>query len=146
MTTEELEAYLHEHIPLTQAMGLHVVRADSEEVRLTAPLEPNVNHQGTAFGGSISALAMATGWCAMRLAVGEDAQIVIQTAEINYLLPIQGLIEAHCACPSEKDAQKLRDRVAQRGRARTTFDVRLESEGILCARLVGKYVALKITT
>ncbi len=146
MTASELESYLHENIPLTNVMRLKIIRADQDEIRISAPLEPNVNHQGNAFGGSIAAVAMATGWCAMRLAVGPDAQIVIQKAEIDYLLPIQSLLEAHCQCPTEKEAQKLRDRVAKRGRARTTFDVRLESEGKLCARLVGKYVALKLAT
>ena len=142
MTPEELESFLYEHIPLMAAMQLGVTQADSDGVHLVAPLAPNMNHQGTAFGGSIAALAIATGWCAMRLCLGPNAQVVIQKGEVEYLHPIQGPLEASCELPSEKDIQKLRDRLSKRGRARTTFDFRLESEGKLCALLVGKYVGI----
>jgi hypothetical protein len=38
----DLEKYLHEHIPISQHMGIQVVRADLECVTLSAPLEPNI--------------------------------------------------------------------------------------------------------
>ena len=52
MDTPEVQTYLHDHIPLSAAMGAGVSQADTEIVRLSAPLEPNLNHRATAFGGS----------------------------------------------------------------------------------------------
>jgi thioesterase domain-containing protein len=53
----ELEHYLHEHIPLSQDMGVEVVMADWNGVTLRAPLTPTINHRETVFGGSASAAA-----------------------------------------------------------------------------------------
>src|SRR5690606_33240492 len=62
MTGPETEAFLHAKIPLARAMGVRVERCDSEGLVLTAPLEPNHNHLGTAFGGSLAALATLAGY------------------------------------------------------------------------------------
>ena len=51
-----LEAFLHEKIPLTRAMGLRVAESSAARLVLEAPLAANVNHLGTAFGGSLHAL------------------------------------------------------------------------------------------
>ena len=50
-----LEQYLHAHIPLSAAMGVSVVQVADEAITLSAPLEPNINHRDTVFGGSASA-------------------------------------------------------------------------------------------
>jgi thioesterase domain-containing protein len=62
MTPIELERYLHEHIPLSHAMRVGVVTVDAGTVVLRAPLEPNINHRETVFGGSASALAILAAW------------------------------------------------------------------------------------
>ena len=59
MDARELEAYLHDRIPLSRAMAIAVVEAGPERVRLAAPLAPNINHRDTVFGGSAASLAMA---------------------------------------------------------------------------------------
>jgi hypothetical protein len=58
----ELERYLHEHIPLSRAMGVAVDSATTDGVRLRAPLAPNINHRETVFGGSASALCILAAW------------------------------------------------------------------------------------
>ena len=50
-----LQAFLLAHVPLAGAMGVRVVEAGEAGVRLALPLAPNLNHHGTAFGGSVSA-------------------------------------------------------------------------------------------
>ena len=52
MTPSELQTYLHQHIPLSQAMQVTVMEASLQQVVLTAPLVPNINHRETVFGGS----------------------------------------------------------------------------------------------
>jgi hypothetical protein len=56
MLPAELERYLHEHIPLTRAMALGVVAITADAVILQAPLQPNINHRATVFGGSAGRL------------------------------------------------------------------------------------------
>ena len=52
----DTERFLHEQIPLTKAMEVTLESYDGSQLVVTAPLEPNYNHLGTAFGGSLSAL------------------------------------------------------------------------------------------
>ena len=57
-TLQRIQDYLHEHIPLSKAMGATVLKVDLSGVVLSAPLEPNINHRETVFGGSASSLAI----------------------------------------------------------------------------------------
>ncbi|MGK7937166.1 MAG: YiiD C-terminal domain-containing protein [Xenococcaceae cyanobacterium] len=57
-----VENYLHEHIPISQVMAVSVDSLDESRVILSAPLAPNINHRNTAFGGSISTLAILSAW------------------------------------------------------------------------------------
>jgi len=68
---QETERFLHEQIPLTRAMGVRVRSWDGEKLWLSAPLEPNHNHLGTAFGGSLSALATLAGYSLLWLLLGD---------------------------------------------------------------------------
>mgnify|MGYP006388543281 CR=1 FL=1 len=72
VTADELERYLHREIPLSAAIGVRVEVAGPGGVVLAAPLEPNVNHRGTAFAGSISALGMLTAWATVQLRLRAD--------------------------------------------------------------------------
>src|SRR5688572_7104112 len=57
-----LGAYLYEHIPISKHFGVEVEQASAELVRLVAPLDLNLNHRKTGFGGSISAVAILASW------------------------------------------------------------------------------------
>src|SRR5581483_6434170 len=59
---QEIEQYLHRHIPLSAAMGVRVRAASPERVELAAPLAPNINHHETLFGGSGAAIATLSAW------------------------------------------------------------------------------------
>jgi len=73
MTLDEITAYLHQHIPLSQHLGAAVEAYDGASLRLGAPLAPNLNHRSTAFGGSLSALAILSGWTLLHLNLRERA-------------------------------------------------------------------------
>ncbi len=45
VTPSELQTYLHQHIPLYQAMQVTVVEASLQQVVLSAPLAPTINHR-----------------------------------------------------------------------------------------------------
>ena len=81
MLPVELEQYMHKHIPLSKAMAVSVVSVTDSAVTLQAPLEPNINHRETVFGGSASALAILAGWSLLHVrlrAAGIANRLVIQ--------------------------------------------------------------------
>jgi thioesterase domain-containing protein len=81
MNPKELEQYLHEHIPLSQAMQVSVLDAKEDCVVLSAPLAPNINHTETIFGGSASAVAILAAWSLVHVRLkgaGIAYSIVIQ--------------------------------------------------------------------
>ena len=47
-----LESILHHDIPLTREMGLKVIAWHDKQLRLQLPLEANINHKSTMFGGT----------------------------------------------------------------------------------------------
>lgn len=145
---DALEAYLHEHIPLSRAMEVRVERADGDAVVLSAPLAANINHQDTAFGGSVSALAILAGWALVhvRLAAGPGhGRIVIQRNQIEYLAPMVGRFRARATAP-EAGAWSRFLRMLERkgvGRVEVTAEVTVEGTEEAGARLRGQYVAME---
>ncbi len=143
----EIEAYLHKHIPLSAAMGVRVLAADSTGVRLSAPLEPNINHRATVFGGSASAVAILSAWAWLHFtlrAAGQPSRLVIQQNTVDYLAPIAGKFEAHCAAPEAATLEKFLRTLSRHGRARIEVGAVLTCNGKKVAAFAGGYVAIKL--
>ena len=98
-----LESVLHHDIPLTREMGLKVVSWQDRQLRLQLPLEANINHKSTMFGGSLYCGAVLAGWgwlhLSLREAGIEDGHIVIQEGHISYPLPVTEDAIAVCDAP-----------------------------------------------
>lgn len=141
-----VEAYLHEHIPITKAMGLKVTGYDGNTVRLWAPLEPNLNHRQTAFGGSVSALGILAGWTLLHIKLGESrdsAQLVIQRSETDYSGPVETDFTAVCAMPGVREWEKFEQAFKRYGKARIHLESLVEVAGQVLARHKGSYVAVR---
>ena len=86
-----LEREVLEGIPLARAMALRVETWDGATLGLAAPLAPNVNDKGCAFGGSLASLMTLAGWGLLTLALGARgivADIYVQDSSIRYLAPV----------------------------------------------------------
>ena len=145
-TPADIERYLHVHIPLSQAMGITVAAIDEAGVRLCSPFVPNINHCSTAFGGSISALAMLAGWTLVHVGLQrlpEPQRIVIQRNAVEYLNPVEGEVSAFCPAPSEQAWQRFIDMLTRRSKSRIILQADIFSGGIHAARFEGAYVALR---
>lgn len=103
VTADGLTAFLHEHIPLTRAMDLRAVEASAQRLVLEAPLAPNRNHLGTAFGGSLHALptlaCYGSLWMVLREA-GIDGHVVVKRSHAVYRAPVSGPLRAVCERPA----------------------------------------------
>ena len=105
MSPRDLERYLHEQIPLSAAMQVAVLAATPEQVRLAAPLAPNINHRRTVFGGSAAAVATLAAWGLLHLRLSADGfagRLVIRRSEMDFEQAIAGDFEAEARAPDER--------------------------------------------
>jgi thioesterase domain-containing protein len=140
-----MEKYLHENIPLSARMGMRVKVATPQYVLLAAPLEPNINHHQTVFGGSGAVLATLSAWTLLHLRLRHDqleGQVVIQRSSMEYERPIPGDFEAECRFEDEAAWQRFRTTLERRGRARMTLNAQLLHEGRKMGSFAGDFVAL----
>ncbi|PYY89661.1 thioesterase [Pseudomonas sp. TKO26] len=141
-----LESILHHDIPLTRDMGLKVLDWQAQQLRLQLPLEANVNHKSTMFGGSLYCGAVLAGWGWLHLRLKEegidDGHIVIQEGQISYPLPVTGDAVAICPAPEDKVWKKFLSMYQRYGRARLTLHTRVVNVGSEAdaVRFAGQYV------
>jgi thioesterase domain-containing protein len=144
VTPEALERYLNEHIPLSRALGVRVTAAGADGVELGAPLEPNLNHQRTAFGGSLSAVAILAAWSWLRIRLGDTVaggSIVIQSHSMEYLTPVTTPFTAICRAPGGERWAAFERTMQRRGRARIELDAEILAGAELAGQFRGQFVA-----
>lgn len=140
----ETTAYLHEQIPLTRAMGVQLSAYDGAQLVLTAPLAENHNHLGTAFGGSLNALATLAGYALLWLELRDrSAHIVIRKSSIQFHHPVRGALRAECQIPEERVLAAFRDAFDRKGKARLELGVQIVEEGKVAVEFTGTFVAVK---
>jgi thioesterase domain-containing protein len=141
-----LERYLQESIPLVGHMDVRVLASDVHGVLLEAPLAPNRNHIGTAFGASLHGLAMLACWGLVWLALEDhaDREIVVADSRMSYRAPAAGTFQARCPLPPPEAVAALRAGYAMRGRARIALDATINAGGAKpVATFSGTFVALR---
>ncbi|MGE0633702.1 MAG: YiiD C-terminal domain-containing protein [Pseudobdellovibrionaceae bacterium] len=88
-----IEEEILQKIPVLNAFGVEVEKLSQDECWVRIPLEPNHNHKGTAFGGSLYAVSIAACY-ALLYKSQKDAcvvnwDLVIAKGEVEYLAPVQ---------------------------------------------------------
>lgn len=145
MDTHELQQYLHEHIPLSKAMGIEVLAAIAAGVKLSAPLAPNINHRDTVFGGSAVALAILSAWSLLHIRLSEaniSSRIVIQKSTMNYERPITEDFVASSSISDAANWSKFINTLQRKHRARISVAAVLYCKGEKVAKFEGEFVAL----
>jgi thioesterase domain-containing protein len=110
----ELQQTWHREIPISAAMGISVVEGDAGTILVHAPLAPNINLHGTAFAGSLYAVAALTGWGMTWLALKTrdlDGSIVLAEGHIEYAKAVSETIVCRCdfdALAQERQLERLR--------------------------------------
>lgn len=142
----ELERKLRGEIPLALAMDLRVAAYDGQALTLAAPLTPNINDKGCAFGGSLASLMTLAGWGLVRLqlqARGSDAEVYVADSAIRYLAPVWGDFRA-VARPLEGESfDAFFDTLLARGRSRIGLVCEVPlPDGTVAASLSARFVAI----
>jgi len=139
----QVESFLNGKIPLATAMGVRVVTL--EPLMIEAPVALNSNHLGTAFGGSINAVATLAGYALLWLALQDDPSVhlVIAESSIRFLRPVRETIRAVCCPPEDSALTTMKSELAAHNRGRIYLRVRVEERGASAAEFEGLFVAIR---
>jgi thioesterase domain-containing protein len=139
-----LQERLDREIMLARPMGIIVESADDSGLVLRAPLAPNANHKGTAFGGSLYSLAVLTGWAWLTrfLATRKlDADAVIQESNMRFLQPVHGEMRASLEVPAEAEIDKFQKMLVRADRGRIRLQVKMHEGSVLASVFDGLFAA-----
>lgn len=139
-----LQRLIEREIRLAKPMGIIVAAANENEVVLRAPLAPNANHKGTAFGGSLYSIAVLTGWAWITrfLATRKlNAEAVIQESSMRFLAPVHGEMRSSIEIPAAADIDKFQKMLARADRGRIRLQVNVHAGATLATVFDGLFAA-----
>ncbi|HBC5066521.1 fatty acid biosynthesis protein FabY [Proteus mirabilis] len=138
----ELQKQWHQHIPLSEKMGLRITQYTGTRFYTTIPESGNQNPHHTIFAGSQFSLATLTGWGLIWLLMQEhklQGDIVLVDAHIRYRKPVSGRPSA--VADMENLSGDL-GRLAKGSKARIKLDVDICGDEGTGAVFSGTYIVL----
>jgi thioesterase domain-containing protein len=144
MQPQDLEKYLRYQIPLVDTIGVKVIHATQEFVKLQAPLEPNRNHLGTAFGGStysISVLACYTWLFNLLDEKNIKTHVVIKKGQIQYFHPVNTDMISICKSPDAQDLEQFLNTLGRKKRAKLTLKSEVIVDSQVACQFEGEFVS-----
>ena len=146
MAPAELEQFLHAKIPLTAAMGIRVIQTGPRRLILEAPLEPNINHLGSVFGGALHTLPTLACYAALWTLLvegGVDGHVIVKKSYANYRQPVRGPFRAQCDRPPPGIAAEFIDDLRRFKKARMDLESIIEgADGKNAVEFHGSFVAV----
>jgi thioesterase domain-containing protein len=141
---QQIQELFYSKIPITRALGVKVEHYDGENLVLSAPLEANINHLGTAFGGSLNALLVLSGYGLLWLELQDtECHIVIRESSISYERPVTGELRATCIRPEAELLSQFKKNFHDKGSARITLSATIEDQARMAVRFQGTFVAMR---
>jgi thioesterase domain-containing protein len=142
---QRLIQFIRDEIPLARAMDLQLRHHDADMLSLWAPLAPNVNDKGCAFGGSLVSLMTLSGWALVELALrrrGIECDVFVAESGVRYLAPLwQDFCSAARLTP-DAHWDTFFGTLAARGRARIAVECIIPgTDGRPAATLEARFVA-----
>ncbi|WP_349817462.1 YiiD C-terminal domain-containing protein [Burkholderia contaminans] len=141
----DIEKYLIKAMPMTESIGFGIRSFSKLKVEISAPLDKNINHCGTAFGGSISVLAILSAWCLVWANVRDESfegDVIICSQSIKFTNSISG--DIHSISDSRhSDWHDFRRKIARRGSAKIDVTSRIYSNEIEAATFSGSFAFIK---
>ena len=145
-TATEFERSVLADIPLARALQLRVQDYDGDRLVLAAPLAPNINDKGCAFGGSLVSLLTLAGWGLLVLRLrgdGRACDVYVQDSQVHYLAPVWGDLVAEARLGSGESWSSFDAALAARGRARIAVRCRVPAaDGADACTLDARFVAI----
>ena len=120
----DLERFILEGIPLARAMDARIAGFDGERMILAAPLQPNINDKGCAFGGSLATLMTLACWALVEARLrqrGSDCDVFVADSTVRYLAPVWDELRAEATLAPGADWAPFFATLDARGRTRGDF-------------------------
>jgi thioesterase domain-containing protein len=139
-----LQERIDREIMLAKPMGIIVESANDSSLVLRAPLAPNANHKGTAFGGSLYSLAVLTGWAWLTRFLATrtlDAEAVIQESSMRFMAPVHGEMRACIEIPADAEIEKFQKMLVRADRGRIRLQVKMHEGSRLATVFDGLFAA-----
>ena len=139
-----LVARMRREIPLTVAMGLEAGTLAGNTLQLRAPLAPNANDKGCAFGGSLASLMTLAAWALIELhldARGSRCEVYVQDSGIDYLAPVWGELRVTARLAEGEDWAAFFAALDTRGKGRLTVLAQADHAGMPATRMRARFVA-----
>src|SRR5512138_3601911 len=140
----DVNAYLARYVPITRAMGIRLRSFDDAGVTMTAPLKPNINDKGIAFGGSLASILALSGWTLtdpVLRGAGETADVLIAVATTESRMPVASRIVARCPLPPAEEIESFLEAYRLRGKARLRLEAFVETKEGAAALFHATYLA-----
>jgi thioesterase domain-containing protein len=142
----DLQGVLEREIPMCAQMGIKVHNGGADGLVMRLPLNPNRNHQQTAFAGSLNALCTIAGWGSVYLLLrelGRDGNIVIRRSTIRYQEPVASSeIYARCQPVTAEARQYFLEMLGDKGQAKLDLTVEIAGSDGPAVSFSGSYVVL----
>jgi thioesterase domain-containing protein len=143
---KKLVQFMRDEIPMALAMDIRLGDCDEGHLTLLAPLAPNVNDKGSAFGGSLVSVMTLNGWALVELALrqrGEDCDLFVGESSVHYLAPVVRDFRSEAKLSTHADWATFFRTLDARGKARIEVICMVPGEhgkpaATLCARFVAK--------
>ena len=142
---DQVRQKLRSQVPLIVHMGIDLVSWDGATVVVEAPLEPNLNTHGTAFGGSLYCVGAMTGWSAVHLTLmdaGHLPSVWVVKGEVEYKKPVRGALRGQATISDEIREHLISSYQAQ-GRVKAQVDVIIQENGEDAVIMNAVYAAMK---
>lgn len=139
---KSLEKTYHEKIPISKHMDIKVLDYDGSKLTLCAPLSNNINHQNSAFGGSLFSLAALAGWGLLQLKLDEeklDCNTVIAGGEVSYQAPVFNDFTCECNLSNQSFLQTI-EKLENKNKASLELESQILCNGISSMKFKGRYV------
>lgn len=142
---QQLIQFIRDEIPLAHTMDLQLGECSDDMLSLLAPLAPNVNDKGCAFGGSLVSLMTLSGWALVELALrrlGHDCDVFVAESTVRYLSPLWQDFRSEARLAADADWATFFSTLKARGRARIEVACVVPGEdGKPAATLSARFVA-----
>ena len=143
MTVEDLPDRFAEavaFVPILEAMGIRIVEARPGHAIAELPPEPNVNHFGVTYAGSLFSVAEMLGGVLSMVSFELDGMVpVVKASSIRFRRPAMGVIRAEVSLSGAEIARVQRDAEATGKGEFELESVLTDSTGEVVATTVGTY-------
>lgn len=148
MILQEIQNKIHTQIPMTKLMQLKLKEINNDFLITQAPLNINVNDKGTAFGGSLSSIAIISSWCmAYYLSKQfnlDNSSIVIVNNETKFLRPVTKDIICTTFIPKEEELKILHSKLEVKNSGTIKIYAQIIENEKICVDFRGTYYIKKV--